>query len=206
LRDLAEEAALLSRAQAGDREAFWELAAPSVDAIYRLALRLVKNESDAEDVVQEAYLKALGALKEFRGASRFTTWVHRIAVNQALMKLRKRRSEVFPLESVETGEIGNPLDLVDWSDSALEDLVRTEAIQVLDEALEALPIDLRTVVILRDVNGLSNEEASQALELPLGAVKWRLHRARTLLRDRLSSYFKERRATREGARGKPVKP
>jgi RNA polymerase sigma-70 factor, ECF subfamily len=197
LRDLTEEAALLDRAQAGDRDAFWELAAPSVDAIYRLALRLVKSQEDAEDVVQETYLKALGAIGEFRAQSRFTTWVHRIAVNQALMKMRKRRSEIFPMEAVENGEIGSPLDLVDWSDSALDDLVKREAVNILEDGLESLPIDLRTVVVLRDVNGLSNEEAAQALDLPIGAVKWRLHRGRTLLRDRLARYFRER----EGARG-----
>jgi RNA polymerase sigma-70 factor, ECF subfamily len=198
VKELAEEATLLARAQAGDREAFWELAAPSVDAIYRLARRLVKSEEDAEDVVQEAFLKALGAIKEFRGHSRFTTWMHRIAVNQALMKLRKRRSEVFPMESVESGEIGTPLDLMDWSDSALDDLVRKEAVQVLEDSLEVLPIDLRAVVVLRDINGLSNEETAAALELPIGAVKWRLHRARTILRDRLSSYFRERQRARGG--------
>lgn len=200
MRDLTEEATLLQQAQAGDRDAFWELAAPSVDAVYRLALRLVKSEEDAEDVVQEAYLKALAAIKEFRGQSRFTTWLHRIAVNQALMKLRKRRSEVFPMEAVESGEIGSPLDLVDWSESALDDLVRREAVGVLEESLEKLPIDLRTVVVLRDINGLSNEETAQVLELPIGAVKWRLHRARTLLRDRLSSYFKEQKKGAKGGR------
>lgn len=201
VKDLAEEAALLTRAQAGDREAFWELAAPSVEAIYRLARRLVKSEEDAEDVVQEAFLKALGAIKDFRGQSRFTTWIHRIAVNQALMKLRKRRSEVFPMDAVEAGEIGTPLDLIDWSDSALDDLVRREAIKVLEATLESLPIDLRTVVVLRDVNGLSNEETAAALELPIGAVKWRLHRARTILRDRLSSYFRERQESKGGRSG-----
>lgn len=200
MREMTEEADLLQRAQSGDREAFWDLAAPSVDAIYRLALRLMKSELDAEDVVQETYLKALGAIRDFRGQSRFTTWIHRIAINQALMKLRKRRSEVFPMESVESGEMGSPLDLVDWADSALDDLVKREALRVLEQSLETLPLDLRTVVVLRDINGLSNDEAAQALELPIGAVKWRLHRGRTLLRNRLSSYFRER----QRAGGKPV--
>jgi RNA polymerase sigma-70 factor, ECF subfamily len=198
VKDLAEEATLLARAQAGDREAFWELAEPSVNAIYRLARRLVKSEEDAEDVVQETYLKALGAIKDFRGMSRFTTWIHRIAVNQALMKLRKRRSEVFPLESVEAGEIGTPLDLVDWSESALDEIVRHEAVQILEDSLAGLPIDLRTVVVLRDVNGLSNDETAAALELPIGAVKWRLHRARVVLRDRLSGYFRDHPRTKGG--------
>jgi RNA polymerase sigma-70 factor (ECF subfamily) len=198
---MEEEAALLERAQQGDREAFWELAAPSMDAIYRLALRLVRSEEDAEDVVQEAYLQALKAIGEFRGHSRFTTWVHRIAVNQGLMKLRKRRNDVFSLDAMEDDEpLRYPLRLVDWSESALSDIVRSEASGVLEAAIEALPIDLRTVLVLRDVNGLSNDEAAQALELPLGAVKWRLHRARTILRDQLSSYFGERQGARKAGR------
>jgi RNA polymerase sigma-70 factor, ECF subfamily len=200
VRTLEEEAALLERAQQGDREAFWELAAPSVDAIYRLAHRLVRSDEDAEDVVQETYLQALKAIAEFRGQSRFTTWIHRIAVNQALMKLRKRRKDVFPLESVESGEMGYPLSLVDWSESALGEVVRKEASGILESAIEDLPVDLKTVVVLRDINGLSNEEAAQALELPIGAVKWRLHRARTLLRDRLAGYFRERQGSKRVGR------
>jgi RNA polymerase sigma-70 factor, ECF subfamily len=196
LRDLTEEATLLARAQAGDRDAFWELAAPSVDAIYRLARRLVKSDEDAEDIVQEAFLKALSKIGEFKGMSRFTTWIHRIAVNEALMKLRKDKHRVFTTDSIDAAEDAPPLELVDWSESALDDLVRREAMGILEQSLESLPIDLRTVIVLRDVNGLSNEEAAQALELPIGAVKWRLHRARTLLRDRLSAYFRERQGAR----------
>ena len=200
MRSLEEEAAILARAQQGDREAFWELAAPSVDSIYRLAHRLVRSDEDAEDVVQEAYLQALKAIGEFRGHSRFTTWVHRIAVNQALMKLRKRRNDVFPLDAVDGGEIGYPLSLMDWSESALDEVVRQEAVGTLESAIEELPIDLKTVVVLRDVNGLSNEEAAQALDLPIGAVKWRLHRARSLLRDRLTGYFRERQGAKRVGR------
>lgn len=200
MRSLEEEAAILAKAQQGDREAFWDLAAPSVDAIYRLAHRLVRSDEDAEDVVQEAYLQALKAIGEFRGHSRFTTWIHRIAVNQALMKLRKRRNDVFPLDSVDSGEIGYPLSLMDWSESALDEVVRQEAVGTLESAIEELPIDLKTVVVLRDVNGLSNEEAAQALDLPLGAVKWRLHRARSLLRDRLTGYFRERQGAKRVGR------
>ena len=200
MRSLEEEAALIERAQQGDREAFWDLAAPSVDAIYRLAHRLVRSDEDAEDVVQESYLQALKAIGEFRGHSRFTTWIHRIAVNQALMKLRKRRKDVFSIDAVDSGEIGYPLSLMDWSESALDEVVRQEAVGTLESAIEELPIDLKTVVVLRDVNGLSNEEAAQALDLPIGAVKWRLHRARSLLRDRLTGYFRERQGARRVGR------
>lgn len=194
-RDLDTEMALLGRAKQGDREAFWELAAPSVDPIYRLAMRLMKNEEDAEDVLQEAFLKALDAIQNFEGKSRFNTWLHRIAVNQGLMKLRKRRVDVFsidaPLGNEDDGRTYEPMD---FAASALEDLVHGEASDVLEDALASLPIDLRTVVVLRDINNLSNQETAEALELPIGAVKWRLHRGRTLLRDRLAGHFQERLA------------
>ena len=191
------EASLLEKAQAGDREAFWELAAPSVDPIYRLARRLMKTEEDAEDVIQESFLKALDKIGEFQGKSRFNTWLHRIAVNQGLMKMRKRRSDVFSLDAPIKGENGDgkAMDPIDFSESALDELQSREAAGVLETALEDLPIDLRTIVVMRDINRLSNDEVAQALELPLGAVKWRLHRARSILRDRLGEYFAERIGT-----------
>lgn len=193
VREMETELELLEKAKQGDREAFWELAAPSVDSIYRLALKLVKSQEDAEDVLQESFLKAIDAIQGFQGKSRFNTWLHRIAVNQALMKLRKRRSDIFSLDAPRGDDpAGGSQDLVDFSDSALEGLQQDEANAHLERALDELPIDLRTVVVLRDLSRLSNDEAAQALEIPLGAVKWRLHRGRTLLRDKLSSYFHER--------------
>ncbi len=199
MRDEAEENALLEEARAGDREAFWRLAAPSMDAIYRLALRMVRDRQDAEDVVQETVLKALAGLGDFRGGSRFHTWLHRIAINQALMKLRKRRSDVFSIDARREAEsTAAPTELVDWSESILDGLLRKEALELLDTALADLPIDQRTVVTLRDLNGLSNEEAASALELPLGAIRWRLEQARATLRDRLGRYFRERRRRPNG--------
>jgi RNA polymerase sigma-70 factor (ECF subfamily) len=199
-REMDEERELLTKAQDGDREAFWDLAAPSVDPIYRLALRLMRSEEDAEDVLQETFLKALDRIKDFEGKSRFNTWLHRIAVNQALMKLRKRRSDVFSIDAPQLGQNGDErtIELVDFSDSALEGVVETEGREVLDAAMADLPFDLRTVVVMRDINHLSNAETAQALDLPIGAVKWRLHRGRTLLRDRLSSYFQERVGSKGG--------
>jgi len=193
VREMETELDLLEKAKQGDREAFWELAAPSVDKIYRLALKLVKSQEDAEDVLQESFLKAIDAIRGFQGKSRFNTWLHRIAVNQALMKLRRRRSDIFSLDAPRGDEMdGSSQDLVDFSSSALDDLQQDEANALLEKALDELPIDLRTVVVLRDLSRLSNDEAAQALEIPLGAVKWRLHRGRTLLRDKLGSYFHER--------------
>lgn len=200
---MEDEFELLERAKSGDREAFWELAAPSVDPIYRLALRLMKNEEDAEDVLQEAFVKALDAIQNFEGKSRFNTWLHRIAVNQGLMKLRKRRADVFSLDAPkgDGDDGGRSQELVDFSESALEEMVRGEASEVLEDALNGLPIDLRTVVVMRDINNLSNQETAEALELPIGAVKWRLHRGRTVLRDRLAGHFREKLAN--GGRKRP---
>ncbi|MCA9729501.1 MAG: sigma-70 family RNA polymerase sigma factor [Candidatus Eisenbacteria bacterium] len=197
---MEEERELLAQAKDGDREAFWELASPSVDPIYRLALRLMRSEEDAEDVLQETFLKALDRIQDFEGKSRFNTWLHRIAVNQGLMKLRKRRSDVFSVDAPTTGQNGEErsYELVDFSESALDGVVEGETRDVLEKALAELPIDLRTVVVMRDINHLSNAETAQALELPIGAVKWRLHRGRTLLRDRLSSYFQERVGSQGG--------
>ena len=185
----ADEAALLTRAQQGDREAFWELAEPNVDPIYGLARRLVRNDEDAEDVVADAWLQAMKAIGEFRGHSRFTAWLHRIAVSQTLMKLRKHTNDLFPPDSAVGPEVRYPPSPLDWSQSALDDVQRREAVRTLESAIKQLPIDLQTVMVLRDVNGLSNEEAAQALDLPVGEVKWRLHRARNLVRHRLTSYF-----------------
>lgn len=192
MEDRDQETLLLERAQRGDREAFWELAAPSLDAVYRLARRLARTEEDAEDIVQESFLKALDKVGEFQGKSRFNTWIHRIAVNEGLMKLRRRRADVFSLDAPGEDGDGPGHDPVDFGDSALEELESQEATAVLEAALAELPLDLRTIVVMRDINRLSNDEVAQALELPIGAVKWRLHRGRAILRDRLSAYYAER--------------
>lgn len=190
LPGLAEEAILLQRAQSGDRDAFWELVAPAAEPIFRLALRMVRNRDDAEDVLQETMLQALDHIAEFRGGSRLTTWLHRIAVNRALTKLRRRRNDVFSIDDPPQHEDSPKRELIDWSISPLDELVAVEAQSALEEAIESLPIDLRTVLVLRDLNGLTNEEAASALELPLGAVKWRIGRARETMREQLEAYFR----------------
>jgi len=190
LPGLAEEAILLQRAQSGDRDAFWELVAPAAEPIFRLALRMVRNRDDAEDVLQETMLQALDHVGEFRGGSRLTTWLHRIAVNRALTKLRRRRNDVFSIDDPPLNEDSPKRELIDWSISPLDELVAVEAQSALEEAIESLPIDLRTVLVLRDLNGLTNEEAASALELPLGAVKWRIGRARETMREQLEAYFR----------------
>lgn len=201
MREEAREALLLERAQQGDREAFWELAAPGVEPLLRLAQRVVRSREDAEDVIQETMLRALDSIDEFRGQSRFTTWLHRIAINQSLMKIRRRRSDVFSLDQPRDEDSDRGIDLAAWSDSALDELLSREAQEVLDEELRRLPLDLRTVIVLRDLNGLSPDEVAQALELPPGAVKWRLEKGREILRDRLGAYFRDQK--RKHRTGRP---
>lgn len=189
---LGDEATLLARAQQGDREAFWYLTAPSIDGIYGLARRMIPSDQDAEDLVQATCLHALRAIGEFTGQSRFAVWIHRIALDQILVKVRKPRSELFPVESLEGAQTMYPAPMLDWSEAARNLMLRRGGLEALERAIVDLPVDLLLVVVLRDVNGLSREETAQVLDLPIGAVQQRLHRARNVLRDRLTGYFRER--------------
>ena len=188
------ESALVTAAKAGDYDAFEQLVNRYEHKIYRLGLNITGNPEDAEDVLQEAFLKAFENLPRFREDSRFYTWLVRIAVNQALMKLRKRRSDKLvslddPIE--EDGEF-IPRDFADWKPSPEQLLGRTETREVLEKAIQDLPPSFRTVFTLRDVEGLSTEETADALDLSIPAVKSRLLRARLQLRERLNRYFKNR--------------
>lgn len=181
---------LASRTQAGDKEAFAVLVDRWADRSYNLAVRMVKNVEDAEDVVQEGFFNAYRALPRFKHGSTFGTWLYRIITNTALVKMRKSAREVF-LDGAEgdDGE-GIPSGLVDWTETPLDELITQETRALMDEAIEALPLDQRTVFVLRDIDELPASNVAQVLGLSVPAVKSRLHRARVQLRDRLGSYFK----------------
>jgi RNA polymerase sigma-70 factor, ECF subfamily len=186
------ESALVTAAKAGDYDAFEQLVNRYEHKIYRLGLNITGNAEDAEDVLQEAFLKAFENLPKFREDSRFYTWIVRIAVNQALMKLRKRRSDRLvsidePIE--EDGEI-IPRDFADWKPNPEQLLGRTETREAMEKAIQNLPTSFRTVFMLRDVDGLSTEETAEVLGLTVSAVKARLFRARLRLREELSKVFK----------------
>ena len=187
-----DEAVLVAEAKAGSYEAFEDLVNRYEKKIYRLGLNLTGNPEDAEDILQETFLKAFEHLSDFREDSRFYTWIVRIAINQGLMKLRKRRgSKEVQIEDGENddGEI-IPRDFADWRPNPEQELQRTELEGILQNAARSLPTTFRTVFFLRDVEGLSTEETAELLNLSEGAVKARLFRARLRLREELSKILK----------------
>jgi RNA polymerase sigma-70 factor, ECF subfamily len=160
--------------------------------VYNLALRLMRNDPmEAEDVLQETFISAFRALDRFEGRSLLSTWLYRIAYNAALMRLRKREIPTVSVDEPFTNEEGDPLprQLVDWGAAPDQILLNSELRRVLDTAVAALPETLRSVFVLRDIEGLSTAETAAVLDLTETNVKVRLHRARLALRERLSAYF-----------------
>jgi RNA polymerase sigma-70 factor (ECF subfamily) len=181
--------------QARDRVEFARLVDFFSTPIYRLALRMLGDPQDAEDVLQETFIKTYKALPSFEGRSSLSTWLYRIAVNEALMQLRQRRpGQVSIDEDLETedGE-REPVQIIDWKALPEDELLSSETRKLLDHAIQRLPVTLRSVFILRDIEGLSVRETAEALEVNEAVVKTRLLRARLWLREQLSAYFTERK-------------
>jgi RNA polymerase sigma-70 factor (ECF subfamily) len=191
---VSDELALVRAAKRGDVQAFEELVKRYDRNVFRIAQHITQNREDAEDVVQEAFLKAYGNLEQFQEQSKFYTWLVRIAVNEALMKLRRRRPErmVSLDEDVKTEDDTLPREVADWSPNPEQMYNQSELRDILTRTIQGLPAGFRTVFVLRDVEGLSTEETAQALDLSIPAVKSRLLRARLQLRERLSRYFRQR--------------
>jgi RNA polymerase sigma-70 factor (ECF subfamily) len=190
---LKDDFALVAEAKAGSYAAFDELVNRHEKKIYRLGLNLTGNPEDAEDVLQEAFLKAFLHLPDFREDSRFYTWLVRIAVNEGLMKLRKRRSDKsVPIEDSvdEEGDV-MPREFADWKPNPEELYAQTEIEEILRNAAQTLSPGFRTVFLLRDVEGLSTQETADVMGISEGAVKARLFRARLQLREELSKVFKK---------------
>src|SRR5579884_1117597 len=192
---VSDELALVQRAKAGDVEAFEELVRRYDRNVFRIAQHITQNREDAEDVVQEAFLKAYGNLTKFQEQSKFYTWLVRIAVNEALMKLRRRKPErtVSLDEDIKTEEDSLPREIADWSPNPEQQYTQAELREILSKTIQGLPPGFRTVFVLRDVEGLSTEETAEMLGLSIPAVKSRLLRARLQLRERLAKYFKSKR-------------
>ncbi|HZW04209.1 MAG TPA: sigma-70 family RNA polymerase sigma factor [Anaerolineaceae bacterium] len=188
-KELSQEAL-----KAGDRAEFARLVDAFSPAIYRVALKILSDPQDAEDVLQDTFIKAFHALPDFEGRSSLSTWLYRIAVNEALMLLRKRRGQVVSIDPPLEEDDGNdsPLQLTDWCCLPENELLSTEARQFLDQAIQKLPETLSVVFILRDIEGLSIRETAELLGLTESAVKTRLLRARMRLREELSTYYGER--------------
>jgi RNA polymerase sigma-70 factor (ECF subfamily) len=161
--------------------------------IYRLALKMLGDEQDAEDVLQNTFMKALQAIKKFEGRSSLSTWLYRIGVNEALMLLRRQKPNIqVAMDYEDDDEIQHPTQFTDWCCLPERDLLSEEARKHLDEAIRRLPEKLQVVFLLRDIEGLSIRETSEALDLTETAVKTRLLRARLNLREQLSTYYGER--------------
>lgn len=183
---------------AGDRAEFARLVDAYSSSIYRLGLKMLGDPQDAEDVLQNTFLNALTHIQNFEGRSSLATWLYRIAANEALMLIRKKKPEVN-LEDVEGGDEDEdlrPTQFVDWSGLPEDELLSGEGKKILDAAIGMLPESLRIVFLLRDVEGLSIKETAEALSLTETNVKTRLLRARMFLREALSSYYTERVAPR----------
>ncbi len=184
----------LEALKAGDRAEFARLVDLASGPIYRLGLKMLGNEQDAEDILQTTFLKALQSIPEFEGRSSLMTWLYRIAVNEALMLIRRRKPQVEIADEPhdDNKNLPVPAQLTDWCCLPESDFLSAESRRALDEAVNALPETLRIVFLLRDIEGLSIRETSEALGLTETAVKTRLLRARLHLRERLSVYFSER--------------
>jgi RNA polymerase sigma-70 factor (ECF subfamily) len=184
----------LEALRSGDRAEFARLVDAYSAQVYRMALRMLGDNQDAEDVLQETFLKVYKNLSGFEARSSLSTWIYRIAVNEALMLLRRRHPEAISVdEEFETeGGVQEPVQIVDWRSLPEEDLLSDEGRAILERSIQELPETLKVVFLLRDIQGLSIRETADALDLSETAVKTRLLRARLKLRENLSVYFGER--------------
>jgi RNA polymerase sigma-70 factor (ECF subfamily) len=186
---------LVTRAQTGETQAFDVLAERYADKVHRLTYRVLRNEEDAQDALQEAFLSAYRNLPRFEGKSTFSTWLYRVAMNAALMRRRKRREGMVSIEEPRDREESQvTLQLADWGRGPIEETLNDELRDALNAAIESLPEELAQVFLLREVEGMSNADAAEILELSVPAVKSRLHRARVALRDYLNRFFSDRAA------------
>ena len=189
-----DEAAVVAQAREGDARAFSELVRRYEGKIFRLAQHVTQNREDAEDVLQETFMKAYEHLDQFQGNSKFYTWIVRIAVNQALMKLRRRKTDrsVSLDETIDTGEDTVVREIAAWDEDPEDRYSREELGAILDTAVQSLDPPYRSVFQLRDIDELSTEETAETLGLSVPAVKSRLLRARLQLREKLTRYFKRK--------------
>ena len=186
-----DEHLLVAAAKSGTDAAFEELVSRYERKVLRLTRNITGNKEDAEDAMQDAFLKAYSNLHLFQGDSRFYTWLVRIAVNESLMKLRKRRPGEFSIDEVPENDDILPRELDDWGPSPEQRYAQQELREILIEAIEKLPPDFRTVLVLRDMEELSTEETAALLGMSVPAVKSRLLRARLKVRQRLNRCFGE---------------
>ena len=184
---------LIAQVQHGQTELFYELVRPYERRVYAAALAILRNETDAEDVAQEAMLKALANIRQFRAESRFSTWLIQITVNEALMRRRRERTRMTEAIDDHRDDEGEytPRDFADWREIPSEALERKEVRQKLAEALASLDTKYREVFVLRDMEQLNIQETAEALGISVASVKTRLLRARLMLRDLLAGGWEQ---------------
>jgi len=189
----------LEKLRTGDRAEFARLVDTYSGVIYRLGIKMLDDPQDAEDILQETFIKAYRYLRDFDGRSSLSTWLYRIATNEALMLIRKRKNTPLsfhePLDLDQ--EIEEPFQIVDWCCLPEKEMISAEARVYMRQAVEQLSPNLRAVFVLRDIEGISTEETSRALNLSESAVKTRLSRARMRLRELLTAYFSERMSAQD---------
>lgn len=188
---MSDDAALVSRLQAGDQAAYAELVDEHAGRVYRLALRMMGSEADAEDVLQETFMSAFKSIDRFEERASLGTWLYRIATNAALMRLRKKEPVQVSVDEPVESDDGDliPRQLFDFCCLPESDLLQDEAREEMKRAIDELNPTLRSVFVLRDIEGLSTAETAETLDLSISAVKSRLMRARLKLRERLATYF-----------------
>lgn len=183
---------LVARLRAGDESAFEQLVRATMGRLLAVARRLLRNEEEARDAVQTAFIRAFQSLSKFREESRLSTWLHRIVVNEALMRLRSRAKEepiddaLLPQFKADGHQIR---DTVDWSDSAEKAIERAETKALVTASIQQLPEPYRTTLILRDVEELDPDEVAEQMGVSKNVIKVRLHRARQMLRTLLERQF-----------------
>ena len=184
----------LQALQAGDRAEFARLVEAYSPFIYRLGMKMLNNPQDAEDILQETFIKAYHHIENFNGRSRISTWLYRIATNEALMLLCRKRPDALSVNQPWENETAEqePLQIKDWCCLPEGELMSDEARDQLDLAVDNLPASLRVVFLLREIDGLSTRETAEVLDLSEAAVKTRLSRARLHLREDLTDYFGEK--------------
>jgi RNA polymerase sigma-70 factor (ECF subfamily) len=188
----------------GDRSEYARLVDEYSGMIFRLAVKILNNQQDAEDVLQETFIKAFQHIPTFQGLSSISTWLYRIATNEALMMIRKRKPEIgsVSLEEYEDHDDKEPMQIEDWCCLPEEELLSAETKEYLDEAIQNISNNLKVVFLLRDVEGFSVRETAEILEISEASVKTRLSRARMRLQQELSKYFSPR-ISKEEKNAKP---
>jgi len=196
---LPSEKELVQQARAGDGDAFECIMDRYQERVMRVVFSVLRDSMDAEEVTQDVFMTIFDKIDQFREEASFSTWIHRIAVNAALMRKRRERSMVdLPLEEIlpdGDAESGPSANAEDWSTKVDDPVLRSEASAVIQEAIERLDDKYQTIFVLRDVEGLSTGETASILGLGIPAVKTRLHRARLFLRAELAGYFDRRLPT-----------